>query len=333
MHLPNLSSMVAHKRKTWSIKEELLSKSREAMLSAVQVFNNPNIQFKSETFIVLSNIAWTYLLHAYYRSCKTEYRYCKVTNGRRKFDRTTRGAFKYWELERCLNQDGCPVETIARANLKFLIGLRHEIEHQMTSRIDDYLSARFQACCLNYNTLVKQLFGENYAIERFLTFSIQFSSISEEHVNQLREFTDLPANIASYINAFDETLSEDEFNDSRYAYRVLYVPKLANHRGQADRVFEFIKADSIEAEHINKQYVVIKDQEKKKYLPSQIWKSMQQKGFAEFGAHQHTQLWKAMDAKNPAKGYGVQIANMWYWYEKWLKAVDTYCSSAGNQFQ
>ncbi len=48
-------------RKFWSYKEELLTKSREAMLSAVQIFNNPSIHFKSETFIVLSNIAWMYL--------------------------------------------------------------------------------------------------------------------------------------------------------------------------------------------------------------------------------------------------------------------------------
>ena len=54
--------MVRKKRKLFSIKNELLTKSREAMLCAVQIFNNPNVVFKSESFIVLSTIAWTYLL-------------------------------------------------------------------------------------------------------------------------------------------------------------------------------------------------------------------------------------------------------------------------------
>ena len=54
---------------------ELIIKSREAMLSAVQIYNNPNIQFKTESFIVLSNIAWTYLMHAYYRTKDIDYRY------------------------------------------------------------------------------------------------------------------------------------------------------------------------------------------------------------------------------------------------------------------
>ena len=62
-------------RRVGSISSELLKKSKEAALAAVQIFNNPNITFKSESFIVLTNIAWTYLLHAYYKKNGIEYRY------------------------------------------------------------------------------------------------------------------------------------------------------------------------------------------------------------------------------------------------------------------
>ena len=47
-------------------KQELVIKSREAMLAAVQIYNNPQIAFKAESFISLAVISWTYLLHAYY---------------------------------------------------------------------------------------------------------------------------------------------------------------------------------------------------------------------------------------------------------------------------
>ena len=50
-----------------SVKKGLLQKSREAALNGVQSFNNPLTFFKTETFIVLMVIAWTYLLHAHYR--------------------------------------------------------------------------------------------------------------------------------------------------------------------------------------------------------------------------------------------------------------------------
>lgn len=44
------------------------------MLTAVQVFNNPQVEFKSELFIVTTVIAWTYLLHAFYRKKHIDYR-------------------------------------------------------------------------------------------------------------------------------------------------------------------------------------------------------------------------------------------------------------------
>jgi hypothetical protein len=46
--------------------DELVVKAREAMLLAVQGFNSATIRFKTEPFIVLSIIAWTYLLLAHY---------------------------------------------------------------------------------------------------------------------------------------------------------------------------------------------------------------------------------------------------------------------------
>lgn len=310
------------RRRIFSVKEELLMKSREAMLCAVQIFNNPAIHFKSESFIVLSNISWTYLLHAFFREKKVDYRHLNHDpNKKGKYARTTRGSYKYWELERCLNDRNCPIDLVPKENLKFLIGLRHEIEHQMTTRIDEYLSARFQACCLNYNHYIRKLFGDKYGIDKHLAFSLQFSSISEEQAQQVKEFSELPKNIAAYINDFDDSLSEEDFNNPQYSYRVLYVPKSVNRKGQADKVIEFLPADSEEAKSLNKEYVVFKDRERQKYLPSKVVEIMKEKGYA-FGMQRHTDLWRKLDAKNPKKGYGVQVAKTWYWYDTWLKEIE-----------
>ncbi len=328
--------MAARNRKIGSIKTELLTKSREAMLTAVQIFNNPNIQFKSESFIVLSNIAWTYLLHAYYRTNKIEYRYFEQHGSRKRFNKTKEGAYKYWELERCLNDNNCPIDKVVKSNLKFLIGLRHEIEHQMTMKIDDYLSARFQACCLNYNKYIKELFDKRMGIDKHLSFSLQFSSIEEGHANQLRKISDLPKNIASYINGFDKDIPYDEYNDVRYSYRVSYVPKLANHKGQADKVIEFLSANSPEAEKLNKtdkERTLIKEVEKPKFLPSKVVSIMRDKGFGKFKIHQHTGLWKKKNAKDKSKGFGVWVAKTWYWYQNWVNEVEKYCIKNGDKYR
>lgn len=320
-------------RKIGSIKNELVQKSRESMLTAVQVFNNPNIQFKSESFIVLAIISWTYLLHSYYRGKKIEYRYFEQTGIRRKFDTTKNGAYKYWELERCLSDKKSPIDKVSTANLMFLIGLRHEIEHQMTNRIDDLLSARFQACCLNYNHYLKTLFKNQDGIEKYLSFSLQFSSLSEKQIDQLDDYKDLPPNISSYIESFDQSLNEKDFNDSKFAYRVLFVPKTANRKGQADKVIEFVDPDSDIAKGLSKEYWAFKDREKPKFLPSKIYKEMQKKGYKKFGQHQHTQLWQKEDGKNPVKGFGVQIEKTWYWYENWLKLVEKHCEDNKSLYE
>jgi len=319
--------MTTRNRRIGSVKNELLHKSREGALAAVQIFNNPNITFKAESYVVLMNIAWTYMLHAYYRGKKIEYRYFSMAGSRRRFDKTKHGAHKYWELERCLNEDQSPIDKHAANNLRFLIGLRHEIEHQMTSRIDDLLSARFQACCLNYNEYIKKLFGDSLGIEKHLSFSLQFSTISMDQKDMLTEHPELPANIQSYVKEFDENLTDDEFSNPQYAYRILFVPKTANSKGQADRVIEFVKSDSPLADSINKEYAVIKETERTKYLPKQIVELIKQDGYSTFKMHHHTQLWQTHDAKNPSNGYGTMVAGKyWHWYSKWLDIVRKHCA-------
>ncbi len=320
-------------RRVGSIKSELLKKSREATLAAVQIFNNPNIGFKSESYVVLMIIAWTYLLHAYFRSKKIEYRYYQQNGKRRQFDRTKHGAYKYWELERCLNDTKSPIDKDTANNLRFLIGLRHEIEHQMTTRIDDILSARFQACCLNYNEYIKKLFGTDNGIEKHLSFSLQFSTISTEQKDLLEEHPGLPANIQGYIQDFDNGLSDEEFSNPHYAYRILFVPKTANRKGQADRVIEFVKSNSPLAEAVNKEYTVIKETEKKKYLPMQIVDLIESEGYPNFSIRYHTELWQSLDAKNPAKGFGTLVAGKaWHWYERWVDVVRKHCKNNKGKY-
>jgi hypothetical protein len=312
-------------RRAFSISGELLTKSREAALAAVQIFNSPLITFKSEIFIVLMNIAWTYLLHACYRKQGIEHRYFTQRERKRIFDKTKSGAHKHWELERCLNEQKSPIDKDTANNLRFLIGIRHEIEHQMTSRLDSSLSAKFQACCLNYNEYVKKLFGEKHGIDKHLAFSLQFSSISREQAATLPSAAEFPSHIKTFVDGFEGKLTEEEFNNPRFAYRVLFVAKTANRKGQADQVIEFVKADSALGHDVNRAYTVIKETERPKHLPKGIVVQMKEEGFRRFTVQAHTNLWKSADAKDPAKGFGVTVEKAWYWYDTWLDQVRNHC--------
>ena len=292
------------------------------------------MQFKSEAFIVLMVIAWTYMLHAYFRAKKTEYRYFHQGPKNRKFDRTKRGAFKYWELERCLNEPSCPLDRDTANNLRFLIGLRNEIEHQMTLALDDYLSGRYQACALNFNDYLKQLFGEKYGLDRNLSYSLQFIELQEAQFTSPKSSTNVPKRILGYINEFDATLNHEEYNSPRFSYRLLFKKKLVNRPGQADRVVEFIDPSSELAKNIDKEYWVKKEVERPKFRPKDVVAEVKKAGFPGFRMFPyHVDFWKQEDAKDPAKGYGINVQGSWYWYENWVKRCVELCEAEGDRFR
>ena len=259
------------------------------MLAAVQIYNNPQVTFKAESFITLAVIGWTYLLHAFLRSKGIDYRYYRYTGKKKVYDKTKYGAYKHWELERCLNEKDCPLDSDTITNLRFLIGVRHEIEHQMTNKVDEFLSAKLQSCALNFDYYICKLFGDKYNLSKELSLAIQFSPLMPDQRDILHNNSHITSNVKNFVVDFENVLSEEALASSRYAYRVLFVPINAKRKGQADQVVEFIKSDSPLAEGIEKSYAVLKETEKRKYLPSEIVSLMKEKGYDRFSINKHTE--------------------------------------------
>lgn len=312
---------MSRKRSCFSFKEELLIKAKEAALSAVSIYNNPNIYFKSESFIVLFIIAWTYLLHAYYKSKGIDYRYYTKGKLRKKFDKTKRGNYKYWELERCLDCKDCPLNKGIIDNLKFLIGIRHEIEHQMTTNIDNLITAKFQACCINFNNSIIKLFGEKYSISSNLLFSLQFSRFSENQVKQLKDYKDIPSNVIEFISSFENSLTDDELVSPEFSYKVFYIRESVNHKGQADEAIRFIDENSAIGKDIS-NILVKPGKIPATYKPKQIVKFMQRRGY-NFNMYKHTEFVKKFGAKNPKSNYGKEFGDgQWYYFHSWVQKVE-----------
>jgi hypothetical protein len=143
----------------------------------------------------------------------------------------------------------------------------------------------------------------------------------------------MPAHIRAFIEGFENQLSEQEFNSPKFAYRVLFIAKNANRKGQADQVIEFVKADSPLAENINKAYTIVKETERPKHLPNGIVQLMRADGYARFSITAHTNLWKGLDAKSPGKGFGVQVQRTWYWYDTWVDQVRKHCQEHAGQYR
>lgn len=199
-----------------------------------------------------------------------------------------------------------------------------------TNRIDDAVSAKLQACCINFNDAIKGLFGTQYALERRLPIALQFVTFSLDQRAILKKARGLPRHIETMMNEFEERLTPEQQNDPRYAHRIYMIPKTANRDGGADFAVELIPLGS----ELDKKFnIVLKDAEKDKYRPSDIVEKMKVEGWDRFSQHFHTKLWKRLDAKNPKEGYGVFVVKTWYWYETWLNRVREECAQHPQRYQ
>jgi len=82
------------------------------------------------------------------------------------------------------------------------------------------------------------------------------------------------------------------------------------------------------AKQIDKEYWVKKEVERTKYRAKDVVAAVQQAGFLGFRVNpEHLRMWKAKGAKNPAKGYGVDIQGTWYWYQSWVDRCIELCKA------
>ena len=311
--------------------DELVVKAREAMLNAIGGYNSPRTLFRTECFIVLAVIAWTYLLHWHFGKADVDYR-SRRDDGTVVF--TKHGAVKHWELETCLGRAECPLDPATAANLRFLIAIRHEIEHQMTRRIDDTLSAKVQACVLNFNAALRRLCGERTGLDRDVSVAIQLAGIDREQRNMLLRDMDLPPSFVAVQAAFERDLPDEIMRDERYAWRVMMVHRNTNSKGTADEMVEFVRPGSDIEGEIHR--VLVKEMERRKYRPSDIVEEVQRRGFKGFNMHQHTLLVRERGSKDEKKPYGTYVdiqRKDWRWYGAWLNEVIAHCEANASRFQ
>ncbi|TPG55481.1 DUF3644 domain-containing protein [Roseomonas nepalensis] len=309
--------------------DELLVKAREAMLAAVRQYNAPGVNFRSECFIVLAVIAWTYLLHWLYRRDDIDIRYRDASG---KVKTTVGGAEKHWELEECLRHAACPIDEPTKANLRFLIGIRHEIEHQMTQRIDHLLGAKIQACVLNFNKTLKELVRPRVGLDQEATFAIQLAGMMREQRDILLKDTGLPKHILTAMETLEDSLPEEVRQDPAFAWRVMLVQKTTNSKGRADEVVEFVPIGSPLQEEISR--IALKETDKPKLRPGMIVDEMKSLGFKRFTMDSHTRLVRERDARDPKKAFGTFVGGKeWWWYHHWRDEVRKHCEQFPERYR
>src|SRR5688500_10911015 len=249
--------MTLRKGKTKSTLES----SIDSALLAVEVYNKPRTSFRSEAFIALMIIAWSRLFHAYFNTKIGDRFYYKNKNGR--FEKVD-GERKAWELATCIKKYGALNEAVEK-NLQFFIALRNKIEHRHIERreVDALIFGECQALLYNYETLLLEMFGEGYALNESLVYSLQFSHLrtpKQERANKAALSKDL-ADVVAYVEKYRNSLEDDVYNSQEYSIKLIQIPKISN-TNRADAAIEFVRWDELSDEDkaaYQQVAVIIKD--------------------------------------------------------------------------
>jgi hypothetical protein len=301
-------------------KHGRIIRAREAMQSAVQNFNNPLILFKTEIFCVLSNIAWTYLVHEKMESVNHGSTIYKIGSDE-----------KSYSLNSILSKQNCPIKDSAvKDNLKKVIEIRDAVEHTFFKGIDGCFGDLFQACCLNFERYLTKWFGKQTSLTNELSLSLQFVKLDREQASIIENY-DLPQQIRSICAAIEKNVHA---HDSGFRILVNYTLE-ASSKTNAD-ITKLIKCEyDDESEY---DTTVMKPYRPDMINEKTIVQEMQEKGFHRFTPYEHQLFWKTKwkDASTrnseANKVFGeVNPNNQWYWYrDKWLDEVTQYCNLEGR---
>lgn len=269
------------------IEHERLYRAREAMKSAVQIFNSPSIIFKTELFPVISQIAWTYLLHEYYDR-----------KGVQIVDEQGNSLL----LSQIFSREDCPLQSDVVKNLKAIKELRDKVEHRTLRSLGRNFWPLFQANCLNFDQALRKLFGENIGLNDELSVAIQFSKMDIHGLSAIQKY-DINPEIEAVDQAVSAAAGEDGNESPAYKFKVNFSFDKAV-KGDAHIVFTENNPNSQLAHTVLSKKVV--SDELWPYKPSRVIELVCDRSGVPFNSHHHQLAWKKLgvrprsNAKNPS---------------------------------
>lgn len=237
----------------------LLIKSKNAMIQSVTSFNSPANNFSIESFLVLANVAWLYLFQAFCLKCGISY-----TNT----DKTTQALSYMIESNKAfLTKANIKDATIK--NIEFIIKLRDFVSHDGLQKMPSSVITKLQANCINYNNVIKQMFGERNGLDNIFSIALQFASISLSQSKSIVK-NSTSKNILNFVSEFEKDINDDILDSEEYQFTVTYIAINEGNKNQAD-IVRFIVPGSEGYEE--KKEVLIKeisDDARYKYMFSDI---------------------------------------------------------------
>lgn len=210
--------------------DKLLSKSQEAFILGIEIYNKPTITYRIEGFSFFICNAWELLLKAILLKTKGSNSIYYKNNP----DRTL-------NLENCIKQVMTNDKDPVRLNLEQIINLRNTSTHFITEEYEQIYAPLFQSSVINYiNRLLNDFeiditknLGSN-----FLTLSIKIDPINPETIKAR-----YPSEIAERLLKTNIQISNNiaQTNNPNYAIIIKHDYYLTKKEKEATAIFAIAK--------------------------------------------------------------------------------------------
>lgn len=282
--------------------KNLVEKSKDSALLAVEVYNKPRTAFRSGAYITLMCITWTAIFHAVFERSGKKYFY---KNGFRRYVKVD-GDYKTWELKKCVEEYFVDSNDPVRKNLEFFIPLRNKLEHRFMPDIDGEIFGECQALLINYEEVLSREFGTKQTLTENLVFSLQFTKQNTKDLLK-RTMNGETQKILDYIKEFRKTVPTSLWTDTKFSFRVLLIPKIANNANSSDIAVEFVKYDPSKPEEMKRyEHLVAFVKEKQVQVPvinpgklkaGDVARQVSQKLGKRFNLGIHLKCWKKYNVR------------------------------------
>lgn len=179
--------------------EQLLNKSKECVLTAVQNYNNPVIQYRLGSFITLSFIGFATLFHAIFeRDGKVQYikingDFLNLVDSINKYKGIREYNIKY--------ENGYLKKEVLK-NIEGLKSFRNNIEHSYCELLDIDLYPLCQKILYDYQKILIKEFGRENNIGNKLCLALQFSyQYDYSKMRQNKEYKELKERVIKHMSS------------------------------------------------------------------------------------------------------------------------------------
>lgn len=206
--------------------DNIVIKSKNAFIQAVSVFNSPKSAFQIETFFTLVNISWLYLFQAYCEKNNISY----INK-----DKTTQ-SLKYMIYSNTKFLQSVNLSKAEVKNIDFVIEIRDFITHKGDYNvIPNEVLMKLQANCINYNNILKKLFGNNNGLENIFSLALQFASISLEQ-SKLLISNKSNNTLSNFVKNYEKNIEDNILNSETYQFTITYITINERNKNKADVV-------------------------------------------------------------------------------------------------